>query len=90
MVEVEEAEEVVEEAVEGMKISVKLPEGKILHLNVEDSDTIDNIKTKIFEMEGIAIKRQVLNFASKPLKSGNKTIKEYEIPNRSLLVLVQK
>ncbi|MCL2034934.1 MAG: hypothetical protein FWG94_09415 [Oscillospiraceae bacterium] len=70
-----------------MQIFVKLPTGRILTLEVEPTDTIDSIKAKIQEKEGIPPERQRLFFEDIELK-GDKTLSDYCINKESTLVLV--
>ena len=62
-----------------MQIFVWLEMVKTITLDVEASDTIDNVKAQIQEVEGVPPDQQRLVFGRHPQREGGRTLSEYSI-----------
>jgi ubiquitin C len=70
-----------------MQIFLKTLTGRTMTLNVEANDTIEEVKRRITEKEGIPVGEQRLIFGGKNLES-ERTIADYNIQNESTIHLI--
>ena len=71
-----------------VEIFVEMPTGNTIVLEVKPSDSIDNVKAKIQDKEGIPTRQQALYFMGELLEDDSwKTLSNYSILNGSTLHL---
>ena len=67
-------------------IYVKVSTGKTITLKVESDESIENVKQKIQDKEGIPLDQQLLTYSKKKLEDGH-CLDYYDIGNRSTIML---
>ena len=70
-----------------MQVFVKTDYNKVITLDIEPSDSIEDLKNKILDRESVPINQQMVVFAGKELKN-NKTLSDYNIQKESTLELL--
>ena len=72
-----------------MLVTVALLSGKRWEIEVEADDTIDKVKARIEEKEGIIPYQQSLLFGEVPLDGGRRRLSDYGVQHKALLTLAK-
>ena len=72
---------------ESMQVSVPTRPTTDIALTVDPSDSIESVKQKVFDKEGITIEQQPLIYGSKHLDDG-RTLQDYNVQKEAHLMLV--
>lgn len=67
-----------------MQVFVKLPAGTVIVLDVESSDSVENVRTKIQDKFGVAPEQQVLTYGGTILVDGL-TLADYNVQNETTI-----
>jgi len=70
-----------------MKINVKTMTGKNIEVQVEPSDTVEGVKARLYQLEGIPQDLQRLIFDGKQLEDG-RTLGAYAVADEATIWLV--
>jgi len=68
---------------------VKDTKGKKFLVDVNPTDTLEEVKEKIKGKQGIPKEHQRLAFEGRPLEDGNKTLRDYDVQHKSALELLE-
>ena len=71
-----------------MQIFIKPLIGAMITLDVEPSDTLKNLKSKIHDKEGMLSEHQWLIFGGNHMEEDGKSLADYNIHNESVIHLV--
>jgi hypothetical protein len=70
-----------------MQVFIKSMDGKTFIFEVQPTDTIESLKAKIQDREGLEPNRQRLLYVGKPLED-NRTFEDYQIQKEATIHLV--